>query len=210
MGYTLYGRRQTGAMAIEVALALTGTDWSLKDLPRPATSVERAALSKINPRGQVPVLIHPDGTVITEGPAILSHLADAFPAAGLAPAPGTSARAWHDRWLGFFHANVYEGMLRELAPGRYTTDTAGAPAVASAATDYVRRHFLIFEAERANRLAKGLIAENSLSTLDIYLWMLCYWMDAAWLSANCPVIAAHWNRLCSLPALHPVAKSHFG
>jgi glutathione S-transferase len=136
-------------------LQLTGADWTFQLTPRPTTDAELATLQRINPRGQVPILIHPDGTILTEGPAILSHLADAFPAARLSAAPGSSARAWADRWLAFFHANVYEGMLRELFPGRYTTDANGAPAVAAAATAYVRHHFQIFDAEIAARPAEG-------------------------------------------------------
>lgn len=210
MTYTLYGRRQTGSMAIEAALALAGADWRFHQTPRPTNEADHVALRKVNPRGQVPILIHPDGTVITEGPAILLHLADAFPAAGLAPAPGTSTRAWADRWLAFFHANVYEGMLRELAPARYTTDPAGAPAVAAAATDYVGRHFLIFEAEIASRPAQPFFCGAKPAVLDIYLWMLCFWMDADWLAANCPALAAHWHGMRTLPALAPIEAAHFG
>lgn len=210
MGYRLYGRRQTGSMAIEAALRLCGADWTLADTPRPTTAADRAALLQINPRGQVPILIHPDGTVITEGPAILSHLAAAFPAASLAPAPGTSARAWHDRWLAFCHANVYEGMLRELFPDRYTLDPAGGPAVAAAATDYVRCHFSIFEAELALRPDTTFFCGTIPSVLDIYLWMLCFWIDADWLATTCPGLAAHWHRMRALPVLIAVEKAHFG
>lgn len=210
MGYRLYGRRQTGSMAIEAALGLCGADWTLVDTPRPKTDADRAALSQINPRGQVPILVHPDGTVITEGPAILAHLAGAFPEANLAPAPGTSARAWHDRWLAFFHANVYEAMLRELFPDRYTLDPAGGPAVAAAATDYVRRHCALFEAELAHRPDTAFVCGASLSMLDIYLWMLCFWLDADWLAATCPGLNARWQRMRALPALIPVEAAHFG
>ena len=210
MGYRLYGRRQTGSMAIAAALMIVGAEWTLVPVAKPATEAELAALCGINPRGQVPILLHPDGTVITEGPAILLHLADAFPAAKLAPPPGSSARAWHDRWLAFFHANVYEGMLRELFPDRYTTDPTGAAAVAAAATDYVRRHFLIFEAELARRPNKGFFCDAAASALDSYLWMLCFWMDPAWLSANCPVLSAHWHQMCALPHLQTVGAEHFG
>lgn len=208
MKYQLYGRRQSGSMAIEPALAICGAEWEFILTPRPKTDEEKAAFLAINPRGQVPVLIHPDGTVITEGPAMLAHLADAFPASGLAPAPGSSARATQDRWMAFFQANIYEGMLRELAPGRYTTDADGTAGVLSAATDYVRRHFLIFEAE----VAKGNAAfgTGGLSALDIYVWMLCFWMDATWLADNCPVLNARWQGLRPHPVLQPVEQSHFG
>jgi glutathione S-transferase len=210
MSYVLFGRRQTGSMAIQAALDLAGADWTFRLTPRPTTDAELAALESINPRGQVPILIHPDGTIVTEGPAILLHLADAFPAAGLAPAPGSSARAWHDRWLAFYQANVYEGMLRELFPDRYTTDAAGAPAVATAATAYVRRHFRIFEAEIASRPATPFFCGTKPSVLDIYHWMLCFWMDADWLAANCPTLTGHWHRMRAIPNLGAVETEHFG
>lgn len=210
MTYRLYGRRQTGSMVVEAALAITGADWTMETVAKPQTPSELASLEQINPRGQVPILIHPDGTVITEGPAILLHLADAFPAAGLAPAPGSSARAWHDRWLAFFHANIYEGMLRELFPDRYTTDPMGASAVQAAATAYVQRHFLILEAEVSRRGLTGFFCGTTPSMLDLYVWMLCFWLDATWLEKSCPRLFSHWQRMRGLNALAPVEATHFG
>ncbi|MEQ8348422.1 MAG: glutathione S-transferase family protein [Sneathiellaceae bacterium] len=60
----------------------------------------------INPMGKVPAIVH-RGTVVTETAAILTYLADAFPAAGLAPAPGDPARGSYYRWL-FFGAGCFE------------------------------------------------------------------------------------------------------
>jgi glutathione S-transferase len=209
MAYRLYGRRQSGSMAIEAALTICGADWVLVDTPRHANQAERAAFLKINRRGQVPALIHPDGTVITEGPAILSHLADAFPAAGLAPLPGSSDRARQDRWVAFFHANIYEGMLRELAPGRYTDEPGVSAPIATAATAYVRRHFEIFEAESGQTGALYL-SGKSLSALDIYVWMLCFWLDRDWLVSSLPKLSTTWVRLCQHPVLSPIEQAHFG
>ena len=44
----------------------------------------------INPMGKVPTVVH-DGKVVTECAAICAYLADAFPAAALAPAPADRA-----------------------------------------------------------------------------------------------------------------------
>lgn len=205
--YRLYGRSQTGVMAVQAAMAEMGLDHDYVAIARPRTPEETAALAAINPRLQVPVLIHPDGTVITEGPAILAHLADAHPGAGLIPAPGTSARARHDRWLAFFHANVYEAMLRELSGHRYTIDIAGAGAVQDAATAYIRRHFLIFEDEIGEN---PFLTGTRLTVFDIYLWMLCYWIDKGWLEANCPRITRLWRLAAARPALAAVGAAHFG
>lgn len=54
----------------------------------------------INPMGKVPAIVH-RGVVVTEGAAICAYLADAFPDAGLAPAPNDPARGTYYRWLVF-------------------------------------------------------------------------------------------------------------
>jgi glutathione S-transferase len=53
---------------------------------------------KLNPQGRVPTLVL-DGQVLTESAAIAMHLADLYPQANLAPAPGTQARAAYYRWM---------------------------------------------------------------------------------------------------------------
>lgn len=62
----------------------------------------------INPMGKVPAIVH-GGTVVTECAAICAYLADAFPQAGLAPAPGSKDRGPYYRWL-FFGAGPIEQM----------------------------------------------------------------------------------------------------
>lgn len=207
MGYVLYGWRQTGSMAVEAALAEAGVPHDFVPVSRATNANRDPAFTAINPRQQLPALALPDGTIVTEGPAILSHIADAHPGAGLIPPPGSAARATHDRWTAFFHANVYEAMLRELAPTRYTTDPAGAPGIKAAAVAYTQRHFQIFETQ----LGEGpyLLGEG-LQMFDIYLWMLCYWVDGGWLAARCPRITALRDAADARPALAGVAARHFG
>ena len=65
-----------------------------------------AAFLARNPIGKVPVLVHGE-TTISETAAICAYLADAFPAAGLAPAPDSPARGDYYRWL-FFAAGPFD------------------------------------------------------------------------------------------------------
>ncbi|MFM2422920.1 MAG: glutathione S-transferase [Pseudomonadota bacterium] len=67
----------------------------------------------INPMGKVPALKHGD-TIVTETQAICAYLADAFPAAGLAPAPTDPARGDYYRWL-FFAAGPIEAAVTNAA-----------------------------------------------------------------------------------------------
>ena len=67
----------------------------------------------INPMGKVPAIRH-DGRVVTEVAAICCYLADAFPAAGLAPPPAD--RADYYRWL-FFTSGPVEAAFSNKAAG---------------------------------------------------------------------------------------------
>lgn len=79
----------------------------------------------INPMGKLPVIQH-RGRVVTETPAILAYLADAFPEAGLAPDPGSPERGAYYRWL-FFGAAAFEPALIDAMMGRpeVSRSTAG-------------------------------------------------------------------------------------
>lgn len=54
----------------------------------------------VNPMGKVPAIVH-RGTVVTECGAICTYLADAFPAARLAPPIDSPARGTYYRWMFF-------------------------------------------------------------------------------------------------------------
>lgn len=68
----------------------------------------------INPLGQVPVLRTDDGWLLRENTAILPYVADAFPAARLAPAVGTAERAKLQEWLGFISTELHKGVFVPL------------------------------------------------------------------------------------------------
>jgi glutathione S-transferase len=69
----------------------------------------------INPMGKVPAIRHGE-LVVTEVGAICAYLADAFPAAGLAPAVGDPERGVYYRWL-FFAAGPLEQSATAKALG---------------------------------------------------------------------------------------------
>jgi len=68
------------------------------------TTMKDTAYLAVNPMGKVPAIVHGE-RVVTECAAICAYLADAFPEAGLAPAPAD--RADYYRWL-FFTAGPVE------------------------------------------------------------------------------------------------------
>jgi glutathione S-transferase len=74
------------------------------------------AFLTLNPMGKVPAIVH-RGVVVTEGAAICSYLADAFPSAKLAPQPSEPARGTYFRWL-FFAAGCIEAASIDKANPR--------------------------------------------------------------------------------------------
>jgi glutathione S-transferase len=64
----------------------------------------------INPKGYVPFLALDDGTTLSEGPAIVQHLADRVPASGLAPAAGTPERYRLQEWLNYLSTEIHKAM----------------------------------------------------------------------------------------------------
>src|SRR3954467_9224066 len=95
--------------------------WMLEELGQPyrtelldyATTMKAPAYLAVNPMGKVPALRHGE-VVVTEAAAICAYLADAFPAAGLAPPPGQ--RGAYYRWL-FFAAGPVEQAVTLQALG---------------------------------------------------------------------------------------------
>ncbi len=97
--------------------------WMLEEVGRPyrtelldyASTMKAPAYLAVNPMGKVPALRHGDA-VITECAAICAYLADAFPAAGLAPPHTDRARAPYYRWM-FFAAGPLEAAWTNQAMG---------------------------------------------------------------------------------------------
>lgn len=69
----------------------------------------------LNPMGKVPAITH-RGVTVTECAAVCAYLADAFPDAGLAPAPGDPARGTYLRWM-FFAAGPLEAAVTAKSLG---------------------------------------------------------------------------------------------
>lgn len=204
--YKLFGSPGTGSVSVEAALAQVGADYVVIDINTGDGAHLTEAYRAINPRQQVPALELPDGSVMSEGAAMLLHLADAFPHAQLAPPPASPARAQHDRWLIFMAVNLYEGELRKAYSERYTDDPAGAEGVRASADAYVKRHYAILEDAVVGPYFFG----DRLTMVDLYLWMLVSWMDAVWLVSHCPKVAALAAVVRARPGIAAIHAAHFG
>jgi GST-like protein len=119
--YTLYGKKGSGSASTEAALEIIGAPYRIVETASWATNAAFDELLKINPLGQIPTLVLPDGSVLSESAAILLHLGSAHPESGLLPAD-TSARAQAMRGLVFIAANCYAAISVIDFPERFCKD----------------------------------------------------------------------------------------
>lgn len=77
------------------------------------TSESGRPLAEINPKGYVPALELDDGSVLTEGPAIVQYLSDQAPEKQLIPARGVE-RYRVIEWLNFISTEIHKGGFNPL------------------------------------------------------------------------------------------------
>ena len=140
----------TAAMAPHAALAEAGADYTLVLVAADEYEPRPSAYLAVNPWGQVPTLEDGD-LVLTEAAAIMMHIADRFPAAGLSAAVGTRSRSELYRWLAYLSTEVQQTYMRWFYPARFTTDPNGVAGVQAAAEAALRRHVEWADAQLAGR-----------------------------------------------------------
>ena len=169
--YKLYARNTAGSMAPEALLAACGADYEVIVLNRRPDGSFEDFFHALNPKAEVPTLVLPDGSVMTESAAMMIHIAEQFPQAGLAPMPGEAARPQFLRWLVYLAAALYGSDLRMFYPQRFTTDPGGAEGVKMRAAEMMAQEFAIY----AEALGERSFMTGRLSAVDIYAAMLCSW-----------------------------------
>jgi len=110
---TLFHAPQSRSSGVLSLLEELAAPYALKILNMKAGEQRQAAYLAVNPLGKVPAVLHGDA-LITEQVALFIYLADLFPAAGLAPAPGDPLRGPYLRWMAFYAA-CYEPALIDQA-----------------------------------------------------------------------------------------------
>jgi len=173
--------------------------WMLEEIGAPYTTqvVEYGPAMKgpdylaINPMGKVPALSH-GGAVVTETAAICAYLADAFPQAGLAPAPGDRLRGPYYRWL-FFGAGPVEAATTNQAMGVVVPDDKrGMVGYGSAR--------LVLDALEAAVTGREYLVGDRFSAADIYIGSHLGWGMSFGTIEKRPAFESYTARVLARPA----------
>lgn len=152
----------------------------------------------INPKGYVPALQLDDGTLLTEGPAIVQYLADQVPAKPLAPANGTLARYQLQGWLTFIGTELHRSFGPFFNP-------AGTPEWQEVSRGNLQRRFAYVNDQLAGR---DHLMGPDFSVADAYLFTVLCWTGRIGLDlAPWPNLVAFRERVAARPAVQAVVKA---
>jgi glutathione S-transferase len=157
----------SGTLAHQVA-AVSGVPFELRFISLRAGEHKAPAYLAINPKGEVPALQCPDGTVVTELPAIIFWFAEAAPDSGLIPRDPTG-RIKAVEWLAWCHWSMGRHFNPAFAATRFADgDEAAATAVRGAALKRARAALDLAEAA-LERGGGTLLGTAQPSAADLFL-----------------------------------------
>ena len=199
--YKLYWAKSMGSMVAEVLFEEIGVEYERLPIDMENEGNRSAEFLAVNPLGQIPTLVLPDGTVMTESAAMVLQITDRHPEAKLAPPAGSPEGARFQRWLLFMATAIYPAEQRLFYADRITTDASAVAGIEERARADMDSYFAILN----DALDPGpYLLGESFSAVDVYLWMFVKWHpDTTQLFADNPRIA----RLVELVEARPaVAK----
>lgn len=117
MTYTLYYAPGACSISPNIALREAGLPFELVKVD---TRTKKLANGDdylaVVPKGYVPALRLPDGTLLTEGAVMVQYIADQVPDKRLAPALGTTERYRLMEWLNFIATELHKGTSPLYSP----------------------------------------------------------------------------------------------
>lgn len=167
--YTLYGMTGACSMAVHVVLNELNQPVKVVDVRVPQGQPKPPEFLKINPRGNVPVLIDGD-IVMREGGAIISYLLDKHDSPML-PKAG-KGRALALEWLMFANASVHPAYSKVFGLLGAPVDDAAKEKMLKAAYAQINKYW----ADVDQRLGESpYVAGGECSAADILLAVIANW-----------------------------------
>lgn len=204
----LLGEHGWGSVLVESQLVLYGLEHDYERVGDLFESEKaRRRVADFNPLSQVPTLVLPDGSVMSESAAITLYLADLTGSDRLVPPPGDPSRAKFLRWLIFLVTNVYPTYTYSDDPSRFVKHEAARQGFRDEVGAYAKRLYSIVDAAAGSPWFLG----ERFSAIDIYICAMTRWRPGrAWFAENAPRLSAIARAADDLPELAAVWQRNFG
>lgn len=206
MNHRLLGCKGCGSAIVEAAFAIAKVALDYEEVDYGGGSATRERLLAVNPLGQVPSLILPDGTVMTESLAIVHYLNDMAPKAGLVPAKGDPARIAFLRWSTFLVSTVYPTFSYGDEPARWVEESKGAKQLRESTDRHREAQWLRLEEIAGEPWFLG----GKMTALDLYVAVMTRWRPGRkWFTAHTPRLLAIAGKASAAPGVAGVIERNF-
>lgn len=181
------------SLSPHIVLREIGLDFTLEkvDLVKKKTESGEDYLS-INPKGQVPALLLDDGSLLTEGVAIVLYLADQAQCCKLISPLGSLSRYHTIAWLSYIATELHKGfspLFNPRTPDEYKLIVRG---------NLEKQFNYLDSVLKASQYLQG----NSFSLADIYLFIILRWGFAMQLNiGQKQYLPGYFDRVAKRPAV---------
>ena len=204
---TFYYAPGTCALASHLALEYTGTPYEAKRLDFKQQQQRSPEYLRVNSKGRVPALVTDRG-VLTETPAVLQYIAQAFPQAKLAPLDDAFLLAKVNEFNSYLCSTVHVNHAHKGRGYRWVDaeDTVALEAMKKKVPQTMAESFGLIE----EQMLKGpWVLGEQFSTSDLYLYTLTRWLEGDGVDVNrFPKVADHMRRMDAQPQVQKVVALH--
>jgi glutathione S-transferase len=153
---------------------------------------------QLNPKGYVPAIKLDDGSILTEGPAILQYIADQNPASGLSPKAGSMERYRLQEWLTFIGTELH----KSFSP---LFNKASPDEVKNNSRNMLTKRLSYVETQLAG---KPYLMGDHFSVADAYLFVVVGWSSHVDFDLGpFPRIKEYSARIAARPAVQAAMKA---
>ena len=152
----------------------------------------------INEKGYVPALGLDDGSVLTEGPAIVQYLADRAPEAKLAPPNGSFERYRLQEWLNFITSELHKQFSPIFDPSTSDEVKAKQREKISGRLDYVNKQLS----------GRNFLLGDLFTVADAYLFTVANWGQWTGIEiSKWPALKSYMDRVAARPNVQEALKA---
>lgn len=187
------------SLASHITLRESGKDFTLDGVDLMKKRLENGDdFFAVNPKGQVPALLLDDGTLLTEGVAIMQYLADSVPDRQLLAPTSSLSRYKTIEWLNYIATELHKGFTPLFRPD---TPEDFKPTVR---TLLEKKMQYVNDSLKDNQWICG----PRFSIADAYLFTVLRWAYAVKLNmAGLSNIDAYMARMAERPAVAAALKA---
>ncbi len=187
------------SLASHITLRESGKDFTLDGVDLMKKRLENGDdFFAVNPKGQVPALLLDDGTLLTEGVAIMQYLADSVPDRQLLAPTSSLSRYKTIEWLNYIATELHKGFTPLFRPDTPEDFKPTVRALLEKKMQYVN------DALQDNQWICG----SRFSIADAYLFTVLRWAYAVKLNmAGLSNIDAYMARMAERPAVAAALKA---